>query len=393
MQNNKYLISLFFLFLSFISTGQKTTLEESKTYPPLISNFQTGPLKDIDMLLNTQMAFSNYLVDSELMKSNFTVNNLRFEIKGKIHDKVYFRFRNRYSKVPDPNTIDNISRTVDLAHIIIDVNSQSKLTIGKMIGDWGGYELLMNPIENLAFNNIIEKSDIFLVGAAYTYSIPDSKSKFNVQLLNSRTKTFEEQYGINVPPNINETETPFVFVGNWKNSFFKGKLETSYSYCFNIDAEDTYRNYFTLGNKFKNHKFTLYYDFHYSLEDLDNKGIVSKSIKKQEMYAAQDVTYIENWLRAEYRIKQKVNLLLTIMNHNAYWNGNSELNKNNKFLYSYGFIPTIEYSPFEDLNLKFFIGYVGRKYNYSAFAESTYNAMDYSTGQLSIGIISPLLIL
>lgn len=375
------------------SFGQKTTPEVSNTYPPLISTSQTGALKDIDLIFNTQMAFSNYVVDSELFKSQFYVNNLRLEIKGKIHDKVYFRFRNRYTKIADPNTIDNISRTVDLAHIIIDANSHSKLTIGKMIGDWGGYELLLNPIENLAFNNIIEKSDIFLVGAAYTYSVPDSKTKFNVQLLNSRTKTFEEQYGATVPPNINETKTPLVVVGNWKGSFFKGKLETSYSYCYNIDAKNTHRNYFTFGNKLKSHNFILYYDFHYSHEDLDNKGIVSKSIKKQEIYAAQDVTYIENWIRAEYKIKPQINLLLTVMNHNSYWNGNPDPNKNSKLLNSFGVIPTIEYSPFADLNLKFFIGYIGRKCNYTSYAESTYNAEDYSTGQLSIGIISPLLIL
>jgi hypothetical protein len=137
----------------------------------------------------------------------------------------------------------------------------------------------------------------------------------------------------------------------------------------------------------------LYYDFHYSHEDLDNKGIVSKSIKKQEIYAAQDVTYIENWIRAEYKIKPQINLLLTVMNHNSYWNGNPDPNKNSKLLNSFGVIPTIEYSPFADLNLKFFIGYIGRKCNYTSYAESTYNAEDYSTGQLSIGIISPLLIL
>jgi len=365
MKNRLFLVGL--VLTTLFSFAQKA--QESPAYTPLIPTSKASLLKDVDVIFNTRMALDNYFTDRDFTQSQFSVNELRLEIKGKVHDKVYFRFRNRFTKITDPMTIDNISRTVDLAHVIIDISPQSKLTLGKMIGDWAGYELLLNPIEVLSFNTVIQKSDLFLVGAAYTYSLPEIKSKFNFQVLNSRTKTFQEQYGTSVPPSVTETKTPLAGVANWKGCLFNGKLETSYSYGYFIDAENQGRNYITLGNKFKNRNFVLYYDFQYSTEDLDQKCVISNIIKSQHAYVAQNVAYFENWIRAEYKIKPKVTILLTVMNHNSYWNGNPDISKDSKLLSSYGIIPTIEYSPFNDLNMKFYLGYVGKKYDYSSYAE------------------------
>lgn len=381
------------LLLPVCLFSQKQSQEGNDVHPPLIPNLKVSLLKEVDVIFNTRMAFDSYFVDGDHTNSLFAMNQFRFEIKGKIHDKVYFRFRNRYTKIPETNTVDNINRAVDLAYLQIDVTPKSKFTFGKMIGDWAGYELLLNPIEILSYNTIIEKSEFFLVGAAFTYHVPEIKSKFNFQLLNSRTKTFQEQFGSTVPPGISDTKTPLVAVGNWKGALFDGKLETSYSYCYYVDAQSMGRNYVSLGNKFKTNKLTLYYDFQYSKEDLDQKGVITNIVKKQNQYAALDVAYVENWLRAEYKIKPNINILLSVMNHNAYWNGNTDPNKSDRLLTSYGWIPTIEYMPFADFNMKFYLGYIGRKYDYTSYAEKTFSAVDYSTSQISFGIIAPLLVL
>ena len=389
----KYFIYWILILLPIFSFGQKQIQEGNAVIAPLIPTSKLSLLKDVDVIFNTRMAFDNYFVDNEHVNSLFSVNQLRLEVKGKIHDKVFFRFRNRYTKIADPNTVDNISRSVDMAYLTIDLASQTKLSFGKMIGDWGGYELLTNPIEILSYNTINDKADNFLVGAALSYALNDHKNKFNLQLLNSRTKTFQEQFGTTVPPGITATKIPLAAVGNWKGSFFDGKLETTYSYSYFIDAENTNRNFISLGNKYKSNKLVLYYDFQYSKEDLDQKCVVTNIIKNKYAYAAQDVSYVENWIRAEYKIRPKVNLLLTLMNDNSYWNGNQDINKDSHLLTSYGIIPTVEYSPFADFNMKFYIGYVAKKCNYSVYAENNFNAVDGTTGQLSFGIIAPLLVL
>jgi hypothetical protein len=390
----KYLIYWTFVLLPVLTFGQVEKHEEVIGQQPLISSSKLSLLKDLDIIFNTRMAFDNYFVDGDHVNSLFSMNQYRLEVKGKIHDRIFFRFRNRYTKIADPNTVDNISRSVDMAYLTIDVAPQTKFSFGKMIGDWGGYELLINPIEILSYNTINNYADNFLVGASICYALDDHKNTFNLQVLNSRTKTFEAQYGTTTPPGIEQTEMPLVAVGNWKGHLFSNKLETTYSYSFFNDAKNTIGSYVSLGNKFKANKFVLYYDFQFSKEDLDRKCLVTNIVKtKYAAYVAEDVGYVENWLRAEYMIRPKVNLLLTVMNSNCYWYGNSDPNKNDRLLTSYSIIPTVEYSPFSDFNMKFFVGYIFKKNNYSTYAQNTFNAFDGTTGQISFGIIAPLLVL
>lgn len=381
------------IFVSILSFAQKQTQVENATYQSLISSSKVSLLKDVDVIFNSRFAFDNYFVDNDHVNSLFSVNQFRLEVKGKIHEKVFFRFRNRYTKIADPNTIDNASRTLDLAYLTFDLAPQSKLSFGKMLGDWGGYELITNPIEILSYNTINNYGENFMVGACFSYALIDNKNKFGFQLLNARTKTFQDQFGITIPLGITAAEVPLVAVGNWKSSLFDGKLQTTYSYGYFMDAKNTSRNLISLGNKYKNNKLTLYYDFQYSKEDLDQKCVVSNIIKTKYPYAAENVTYVENWIRAEYQVRPKLNLLLTLMNDNAYWKGNPDSNEKNLMVTSYGIIPTVEYSPFSDINIKFYAGYVAKRNNYTTYAQDNFGAKDGSTGQLSFGIIAPLLVL
>jgi hypothetical protein len=390
---NKFFKFWMLALLPVFSFGQTQLQEGNTIYPPIIPNSKLALLKDVDVIFNTRMAFDNYFVDGNHTNSLFSMNQLRFEVKGKIHEKVFFRFRNRYTKIADPNTVDNLSRSVDIAYLTFDLSPQTKFSFGKIIGDWGGYELLTNPIEILSYNSINNYSENFLVGAAFCYALKDHKNKFNFQLLNARTKTFQDQLGTTVPPGITATETPLAAVGNWKGSFFDGKLETTYSYSYFIDGKNANRNFISLGNKYKNNKLVVFYDFQYSKEDLDQKCVITNLIKSKYTYAAQDVSYMENWTRAEYQIRPKVNLLLTLMNSNANWSGNPDPKKDNHLLTSYSIIPTVEYSPFSDINIKFYAGYIAKKCNYSAYAKNSFGVTNGTTGQLSFGIIAPLLVL
>ena len=252
---------------------------------------------------------------------------------------------------------------------------------------------MINPIDILHYGTISARYEFFLVGAALTHTLDDKKNSVNFQFLNSRTRSIEEQYGSSLPVGVTASETPFVGVANWKGHLFDNKLETSYSYCYFIDAENMGRNLISLGNKLKLGKFLMYYDFEFSQEDLDQRLIVSNIIKSKQSFAAQDVDYMRNWIRAEYKVKPKVNLLLSLMATNSYWNGNPDPNSSTKLQTSYSVVPSIEYAPFSDLNMKFFVGYIGTKFDYSSYAKSQFGVSDYNISQFSIGIIAPLLVL
>lgn len=361
---------------------------------PLIPVSKQSLLKNVDVIFNSRMAYNSYFTDGNHDISHFNVDQLRFEIKGKIHDKVYFRFRNRYTREPVPGNLDNISRAVDLAFLRIDLSPSTNFTIGKLCADWGGYEFDFNPIDILTYNDVIEYADNFLVGAGISHSLEGGNHSFSFQVLNSRTKTYEEQYGTTAPPDINPSEFPLAAVANWRGKFFGGKFETTYSYSFFNEAQGAHMNYIALGNKFvPNDKLVIYYDFQYRNEGLDRLGIVSSIISSEYPYAAQKVIYLENWIRAEYLVSPKINLLLTVMNSNHGWKDNPDPNAPSKLSTSYGLIPTVQYMPFKDLNLKFYLAYTARKYNYTSYAESTFGVQDYTTGLLAVGFVAPLNVL
>ncbi|AOW11072.1 porin [Flavobacterium gilvum] len=398
----KYFIYLMIGLLPIFSLAQVEQTEKQTnegdffkqdSIKSLIPVSKQSLIRDVDVIFNSRMAYNSEFMDGDHTLSAFNVDQLRLEIKGKIHDKVFFRFRNRYTREPVPGNLDNISRSVDLAFLRIDLSKSTKLSFGKLCADWGGFEFDFNPIDILTYNDIIEYADNFLVGAGLSHTFADGKNSLSFQLLNSRTKTYEEQYGASAPPNIKPSEYPLAAVVNWRGSFFDGKFETTYSYSFFNEAKGAHMNYFALGNKFKAKNFVLYYDFQYSDEGLDRKGIVSSIISSQYLYAAQSALYVENWVRAECLVAPKFNLLLTVMNSNHSWKDNPDPNSSSKLSTSYGLIPAIQYMPFKDMNIKFYLAYTARKYNYTSYAENAFGVKDYTTGLLGFGFIAPLLVL
>jgi hypothetical protein len=130
------------------------------------------------------------------------------------------------------------------------------------------------------------------------------------------------------------------------------------------------------------------YDFDYSYEQVDTKGIITNIIGDDRV--AENVMYIENWLRAEYRFSSKFKGLLTLMTSSAYGSVNTD---RDHVRTSYGMIPTFYYSPFKDIDIRFFLAYIGRYYDYSNYAIENFDASSYNKNEVRIGFIAPLWLL
>ncbi|NEW80095.1 MAG: hypothetical protein GZ086_11870 [Gelidibacter sp.] len=387
----KYFIYLVVILLPIVAVAQNQENESDLKYESIIPVAKQSLLKDVDVIFNTRLAFDSKIEEGDYESSNFSANQFRLEVKGKIHEKVSFRFRDRYTREHKVGNLDNMSRSTDLAYLVFSLKPQTKLTVGKQSADWGGMELDFNPIDILEYNDLIEYADNYLIGAGISHTLKDGNNKIGLQVLNTRTKTLDVQYDGYDISGLTAAKAPLAFVSSWRGSLFGGKFETAYSYSYFIEAKDKAMNYFVLGNKFKSNNFTLMYDFQYSMEALDNKGIATDIIATGFQAPAEDVKYVEHWLRAEYQIQPSVNLLLTVMTNNTYAKVNG--NSNEKLVTTYGLIPTIQYAPFKDLNLKFYASYVARKYDYSDYSKTQFSSLDRNTGRFSIGIIAPLLVL
>jgi len=390
---SRLLITLVFalILLSPAIRAQKTELQVGDTtyYRTLIPEEKQGLLKNMSMLANMRFGLRNEFTDGEYDKTRFAMEQFRFEIRGKVHDKVYYRFRNRYTKTPEAQTMDNIFNSVDLAYIRVDATPKLSISVGKMCADWGGYEFDYNPIDIYEYADIVEMADNFLSGVGISYQAFD-KHQFTLQVLDSRTKSFDELYG--EQPGMVESKAPLAFVVNWRGRFFKGKFNTIWSYAIHTEAEDVFMNYIALGNQLKLGKFTAEYDYKLSMEDLDRTGIISATVP-DDLYpwALQNCLYSEHWLHLYYRFNQNINIALVGFVDFANWKDDLDPQKTDDHIRTaYGFIPTFEYYPFDDLNLRFYANWVGRMYYYSDYAKERFGAVDYNTGRFTIGFVSPL---
>ena len=395
--NNKTWILALLLLPSVLKAQEVKERQAGDTtyYNTLIPETKQTLLKNMSMIANMRFAFRNEFVDGEYTRSRFANEQFRLEIKGKVHDKVYFRFRDRYTRAQTSESIDNISRSVDLAFIRVDVSNKFSISAGKMCADWGAIEFDMNPIDIYEYSDIIEYADNFLTGVQFTY-VANKNNQFTFQALDSRTKTFGELYG--TQPGLEEPKLPIAFVANWRGSLFGGKFNTIWSYAIHNEARDivddkpAVMNYIALGNQLKLGKLTVEYDYKLSMEDLDRTSIVSETVPDVLYpYALRDAVYIGHWAHIYYRANPKINLAFVgMMDLAKYKDDIDPLKTSDDIRTAWGFIPTIEYYPFNNLNLRFYANWVGRSYQYSDYAKSRFGAVDYNTGRFSIGFVTPL---
>lgn len=391
---------LLFLLLPSLLYAQKKEQQTGDTtrYKTLIPEAKQGLLKNVSMIANMNFALRNEFVDGEYTQTRFRNEQFRLEIRGQVHEKVYFRFRDRYTRAQTSESIDNISRSVDLAYLRFDISEKFSISAGKMCADWGAWEFDWNPIDIYEYSDIVEYADNFLTGVGFTYT-PSSRNQWTFQVLDSRTKSFDELYG--EQPNFEESKAPLAFVANWRGSLLDGKIKTIWSYSlFNEaqgvdDGKGANMNYIALGNEFNFEKFRFIYDFKWSDEDLDRTTIVSETVPDDLYpYALANTQYIGHWVNFLYRLSPKVNLTAVVMLDIAKWKG-SDVDPENttgeeKIRDAWGFIPAIEYYPWSDVNIKFFANYVGRVYNYTDYAKDRLGAADYTTGRFTVGFITPL---
>ncbi|HSR38909.1 MAG TPA: porin, partial [Phnomibacter sp.] len=236
-----------FAILTFGAIAQVQRQTDTTYYKALISADRVKLLQNMDVIANMQFAMNNYFTDGKYDKSTYTMNQFRFEMKGKVHEKVYYRFRNRYTRAQDPQSIDKISNSVDMAFIRVDATPKWNFTFGKMCADWGGYEFDLNPIDIYEYNDIVEYADNFLSGIQAQF-VATNQHIFTAQILNSRTKTYKELY--DSIPGVTEARFPAALVLNWRGNFGNGKFTTLWSYSRFIEAKNKSMFYLALGNMY-----------------------------------------------------------------------------------------------------------------------------------------------
>ena len=144
-------------FLSHVVYAQTEKQQSSDSgYNAIIPIQKQNLLKNIDVIANMQYGFRNEFTDGKYTDSRFRMDQFRFEIKGNVTDKVYFRLRQRYTSDVEQQSVDKITRATDIAMIRVDLSPKWSLSAGKLCADWGGIEfdlILLIFMNTLIFLN------------------------------------------------------------------------------------------------------------------------------------------------------------------------------------------------------------------------------------------------
>lgn len=384
------MIKSFFISVFFLSPFLGLSQQNDSLPAPVIPVEKIELLKNINITFDMRMEFQAYTYrggDHYYNGIQFQNGHTALGISGKVHEKVDFHFRNRFNKGSDVQSLDQLGSNIELAYIDVKAGKALDILLGKMSAFYGGYEYEFSAMDVLEYNDIHSNALAYVTGAGITYQALKNH-KFGLQVLNSRTMHYDDLYGDIVAENIQEPDWPVAVVGNWRGSFFDGKVQTIYSLSYSNQVKKRGTYFFTLGHKYQNHNLTLMYDFDYSFEQVDTKGIVTNIISSEQV--AEDVMYIENWLRAEYRFSPKFKGLLTLMTSSAF---DDVKHSNDHIRTSYGMIPTFYYSPFKNIDIRFYLAYIGRYYDYSDYAIEELGASSYNKNEVRVGFIAPLLLL
>lgn len=138
----------------------------------------------------------------------------------------------------------------------------------------------------------------------------------------------------------------------------------------------------TIGNKLNLKQFQLAIDYMHAKQDIDRLGFASET--GQSYLAENNLSFFRNVLynsyiaKAEFQPNSYLNLFVKGMYETASVKDISIFSDN--FRKSYGYYTGIEYLPLKDQDLRLFLTYVGRKYDYTNVG-STY------TNRVSLGMM------
>ena len=361
------------------STEKNEKFLENKTLFEELTNVKKKQDK-FNLFLNMQGSFDANFRDG-FEEGAFKMRQLRIEAKGNINNWLSYRYRQRLNRSNDSSgNIDNLPTSIDIAGIGVKLGKGFSIFAGKQCTAYGGIEFDLNPIDIYQYSDMIDYMSNFMTGlnVAYNYN-PYQQIQF--QVLNSLNGPSKEMYG-----DLERTKLPLVYTLNW-NGNFMDVFKTRWSASVMNETKGEKMYYYALGNEFNfNPQWHAYFDWMYSREGVDRKGIITRMIGGDLNHNVFNAEYMSYVLHVNYRFAPKWNLFAKGMYETASVYKSSDEVEKGKYRTAWGYQGGLEFYPMADDNLHIFLTAIGKKYNLSERAKALDASLD-DTARLSIGFI------
>ena len=327
---------------------------------PMPPEEMESPLrKKFNMYFNFQTSLDAEKKGENDLTTKFQARQLRLEVRGDLTERIFYRFRHRLNKSNAAVSLDNLATATDMMYAGFRLNEKWTATVGKMCQMWGGYEFDLNPMNIYEYSDFLENMDNFMLGAMITYA-PNPNHEFNLQITDVRNSNFADLYAT-ATATIKESNTPLAYIFNWNGNLLDGLVQTRWGAGLQSEADGYTNTLVMLGTKLNLPKFQVFLDYMMANDQLDRLKFTPKS--KTEV--VKDAKYNSFVLKAEYQPAPEWNIFA----QGLYETANSSL-ANNEFK-GLGYFAGVEYLPFKEQDLRFFLAYIGRSKDRNSAVENT----------------------
>ena len=346
--------------------------------------------------------------------TRFYNKNLRIEMTGWLTDNLYYRFRHRLNKTDAPMSEDNFAKATDYMMVGWKFNDTWSIQGGKKCQALGSFEFDENPMFIYQFSDMEDNVDSSKGALNLLYN-PSKTQQFSAEVSNTYNGKLADEFGANAQVTtgkvvndgaaggkkleveaLEKSNSPLTYSVGWNGKFFDNKLQPRWSYSHRTQAKGKYSRFFRFGQKLNLSKLQWYVDYNHTYDDLDRMKIASKEIVN-EMVNSISPDPEENSYTNLYLSKVRYQGIVTKMNWQFAkdWNlmlkgmwETASATKDEKFKNyrtAYGYIGSLEYYPArkQKQDLRFFLAYVGRKYDYSKKC----GLKDYNTDRIELGMM------
>ena len=285
------------------------------------------------------------------LTTKFQARQLRLEVRGDLTERIFYRFRHRLNKSNAAVSLDNLATAIDMMYAGFRLNEKWSATVGKMCQAWGGYEFDLNPMNIYEYSDFLQNMDNFMLGAMITYA-PNPNHEFNLQITDVRNSNFADLYAT-ATATIKESNTPLAYIFNWNGNLLDGLVQTRWGAGLQSEADGYTNALVMLGTKLNLPKFQVFLDYMMANDQLDRLNYTPLS-NNGSATPVKDAKYNSFVLKAEYQPAPEWNIFA----QGLYETANSSL-ANNEFK-GIGYFAGVEYLPFKEQDLRFFLAYIGR---------------------------------
>ena len=217
-------------------------------------------------------------------QSRFANKDLRLELKGKLTDKIFYRFRHRLNRRNDAKGVDKFSKATDIMMVGYHLSHKVTLMGGKMAQAYGGYEYDANPMYVHQYSDMLDHMSIFQTGAAVSIR-PLSSQELVLMVSNNDNATLDEELGENAYKvgssgyeQLEQAKNPLALMVNWNGNFLDDQLQTRWAWGIQKVASGNYARLLTLGQRLNLPKVQWELDYMGSFDDMDHLGIATDDV-------------------------------------------------------------------------------------------------------------------